>query len=247
MTPIFIGWGGGAWFVGREKFRSCARWIHALRLRFLRSRGFLILRFLRFRCFLFAGRFEVLGELHRADEQAGEKAAAQEGVAEKFPGLHRGFARADAQGGEPAGEIAGVFGVGEGVEEPRGGVGDDVKKDRAEHASAKERQPGLTGLETASEPDEEQIDGVVQQLIELKGIDVFREIIIAVDGQIGCGRHRQRQPPAASVAEINTRAEKQRIDGAEVMRHEAGPARRGENQQQRDGQPDIDLFFHGAE
>src|ERR1035438_5484171 len=115
---------------------------HASRFRLFRFSLRLASRF-AFRCWFaraggfVGGRFS--GELARRGEQGGEKSAAQERVAKKFPG---GWiaARALGQRDDPAGERLGVFGIVKGIEQPRRGVGDEIEQNRAENAAAQKTE-----------------------------------------------------------------------------------------------------------
>src|SRR6185436_15861485 len=97
-----------------------------------------------------------------------EQPGAEEGVAEKEPGVGPAACAFD-QGGEPGEDGLVVFAVLKRVEQPRRGVGDEIEQRRAEQAAAEQAGEGGRRFEPASEQDDRKPGDVINELVSQDG------------------------------------------------------------------------------
>jgi len=62
-------------------------------------------------------------------------------------------------------KVFGVLGISERVEEPRGGVGDEIKEQGAQDSATEQREEGRFRFKGAPEPDEAHVGSIIEELI----------------------------------------------------------------------------------
>src|SRR5436189_3399662 len=136
----------------------------------------------------------MLRVFHRRGEQRGKEARAQQRMAKKLPRV-RPTARAQRESEEPTVPAMTVFVVVEGIEKPRGGVGNQIKQDRAQQSAADQRKDVGPWFESAAEEKNRRVGGVVHQLIDLKTVPPSRTKIEKVQRHVGENHDAKRHPP----------------------------------------------------
>jgi len=194
-------------------------------------------------------RFCGRGGFHGGDKEAGEQSAAQEGVAEKLPGLRPAF-RAGNQRRDPAEDGFGVFGILEGIEQPRSGVGDEIKEQGAENAATQQADERGATVEALPEPNDRGVSDVIHQLIFHDGpgpdIETLAHVI-EIQRNVGQNHCAEGQPPGHAFGEIDPGAKDQRVRSAEVGREYPRPTAQRKQRHEYKRQRAIPFFFHRPE
>jgi len=164
------------------------------------------------------GRFG--GQFFGGGEEGGEEAAAEESFQEERQGAGVAI-HSLGEGGEPAGEVMGIGGV----DEPGGGVGDEVKEEGTEDAPAQEAEEMAVGPEGPAQEKDEGVGDILKSH-PFEGVQVpyGRTLagIIGIQGQIGGQHDDQRKPPAKGTAKVDAGAENQGVGDAEVGGQQSG-------------------------
>lgn len=192
--------------------------------------------------FLFRFRFGGFVEFHGADEEAGEEAAAEESITEEFPSGWEATGSL-GEGNHPAGEVSGVFRVMVGIEEPGGGVGEQVEQDGSEYASPEEFQPGVRGAEDPSEADHGDEAKESEPLVAVKGTYLVNE---RIEQQVGDEEEGDGQGPSELPWQEYAGAECEGVDATEARREQPGNAGQGQHYQEQHREPYAALFVHGG-
>ena len=220
----------GEWHV-TERLRVCERIVslvtwHMSRLGFL----WLSISFgsgLARSGFFVGRRFSGCGEFDGADEQRGEESAAHKSVAEKFP-RRRQSGDASGQCLPPAEQCFCVAGV----VNPRRGVGDEIKQNRAEQSAAEQFEAAISRREKFPDGyDGNETKRFHQHVPTENGFVIVEDI----ERDVGDEQRAERQPPRHCAAEINRAAKGDGIGRAKILRQHTGYPRQREHQHQQHG------------